>query len=108
MVKTATTNPHKERELLSTDEQALWELSQSAQKLNALTPAQRRRQLARARALRDRARALYRRQVGHTLHHTATKRGFSGQANERTRQKAQVLNAVVQRFADMDGAPANA
>ncbi|UUC92773.1 MULTISPECIES: hypothetical protein [Comamonas] len=56
-------------------------------------------QLQRACTMRDRARALYRRQVGHTLHHTASKRGFTGMANERTRQKAQRLSGVVRRLA---------
>lgn len=49
--------------------------------------------------MRDRARALYRWQVGHTQHHTATKRDFTGMANEHTREKAQLLSKVVRRLA---------
>ncbi|BCX51719.1 MULTISPECIES: hypothetical protein [Comamonas] len=90
---------HSAHELLATNERELYDLSQSDMALVRLSPAQRRLQLQRARAMRDRARALYRRQVGHTLHHTATKRGFTGMANERTRQKAQVLSEVVRRLA---------
>ena len=90
---------HPVNDLLATHERELYDLSQSDKALNELTPAQRRQQLQRARAMRDRARAMYRRQVGETLHRTSTKRGYSGMANERTRQKAQVLAEVVDKLA---------
>ena len=56
--------------------------------------------IARARNLRDRARDMYRRQVGRTRSATGNKRGFSGMANERTRQKGQVLHGVVERLVE--------
>ena len=90
---------HSVHELLATNERELYDLSQSGAALEKLTPAQRRLQLQRARSMRDRARALYRRQVGHTLQHTSTKRGYSGMATERTRQKAQLLSDVVRKLA---------
>ena len=89
---------HSAHELLATNERELYDLSQSDAALDNLSPAQRRLHLQRARDMRDRARALYRKQVSHTLHHTATKRGFTGMANERTRQKAQVLSDVVRKL----------
>lgn len=89
---------HSAHELLATNERELYDLSQSDAELGKLSPAQRRLHLQRARGMRDRARALYRKQVSHTLHHTATKRGFTGMANERTRQKAQVLSDVVRKL----------
>lgn len=91
-------------ELLTSQERELYELSQSDAALAKLSGAQRRAQLQRARALRDRVRSMYRRQVGHTLHNTATKRGYSGLANERTRQKAAVLSQVVDKLAGTDAA----
>lgn len=89
---------HSAHELLATNERELYDLSQSDAELGQLSPAQRRLHLQRARGMRDRARALYRKQVSHTLHNTATKRGFTGMANERTRQKAQVLSDVVRKL----------
>lgn len=88
----------QERDLLSADEMALFTLSQDASSLAERTPAQLRDKLTRARNLRDRARALYRQQVGRTRATTGTKRGYSGMANERTRQKAEVLHGVVERI----------
>lgn len=90
---------HPVHELLATHERELYKLSQSEGEMNKLSPTQRRRELQRARALRDRARSLYRRQVGKTLHTTSTKRGYNGLANERTRQKAEVLAEVVNKLA---------
>lgn len=87
-----------EKELLSTDEMALFTLSQDAAALAQSTPAQLREKIARARSLRDRARDLYRRQVGRTRAVTGSKRGFSGVANERSKQKGDVLHGVVERL----------
>lgn len=77
-----------EKELLSADEMALFTLSQDSAKLAQHSHAQ----------LRDRARDMYRRQVGRTRSATGNKRGFSGMANERTRQKAEVMHGVVERL----------
>lgn len=87
-----------EKDLLSQAEMELLTLSQSAPELARLGSAQLRSELARARNLRDRARSLYRRQVGQTRATVGTKRGFSGTANERSRQKAEVLQGVVERL----------
>lgn len=87
-----------EKDLLSTDEMHLFSLSQDAAALAQYTPAQLRDKIARARNLRDRARDLYRRQVGHTRAITGNKRGFSGMANERSRQKGEILHGVVERL----------
>lgn len=87
-----------EKDLLNAEEMALFTLSQDQAALQQHSPSQLRAQLTRARNLRDRAQDLYRRQVGRTRAVTGTKRGFTGIANERSRQKAQVLGEVVTRL----------
>lgn len=87
-----------EKDLLSQDEMQLFVLSNDAQALAQRSPAQLRDKIARARNLRDRARDMYRRQVGHTRAVTGTNRGYTGLANERTRQKSVVLGGVVERL----------
>lgn len=87
-----------EKDLLNADEMALLTLSQDSAALAQRTPEQMRDKIARAPSLRDRARDLYRRQVGRTRPVTSTKRGFSGMANERVKQKSDVLTAVVERL----------
>jgi hypothetical protein len=87
-----------EKDLLNADEMALFTLSQDAAALGQLTAAQLRDKIARARNLRDRARDMYRRQVGRTRSTTGNKRGFSGSANERTRQKGETMHGVVERL----------
>lgn len=89
-----------EKDLLNADEMALFTLSQDAAALSQRTPAQLRDKIARARSLRDRARDMYRRQVGRTRSATGNKRGFTGMANERTRQKGEVLHGVVERLTE--------
>lgn len=89
-----------EKELLTADEMALFTLSQDSARLTQHSHAQLRDHIARARNLRDRARDMYRRQVGRTRSATGNKRGFSGMANERTRQKGQVLHGVVERLVE--------
>lgn len=86
------------KDLLSQDEMQLFVLSNDTQLLAQRSPAQLRGKIARARNLRDRARDMYRRQVGHTRAVTGTNRGYTGLANERTRQKAVVLEGVVERL----------
>jgi len=88
------------KDLLSAAEMELFHLSQSDAALRKSGPVQLRDEIARARNLRDRARALYRKQAGQTRAHTGTKRGFSGIDNERSRQKAQVLSEVVERLSE--------
>lgn len=87
-----------EKDLLNADEMALFSLTQDSNSLAQLSAAQLRGKIARARNLRDRARDMYRRQVGQTRAVTGNKRGFSGMANERTRQKSEVLSGVVERL----------
>lgn len=87
-----------EKELLSAHETAVFALSQNPKELSTYTLAQLHKEIAYARSLRDRARDMYRRQVGKTRSVTSTKRGYSGMANERTRQKAEVLDGVVERL----------
>lgn len=70
-------------------------LSQSAERLGTLPHKERLALIARARRLRDRARAQYTKQVARTRAATGLKRGFSGAANERSRAKAELLGAVV-------------
>lgn len=89
-----------EKDLLTTDEMALFTLSQDSAALAQRSPAQLREKIVRARNLRDRSRDLYRRQVGQTRAVTGSKRGFSGSANERTRQKGEVLHGVVERLTE--------
>ena len=69
-----------EKELLTADEMALFTLSQDSARLAQHSHAQLRDHIARARNLRDRARDMYRRQVGRTRSATGNKRGFSGMA----------------------------
>lgn len=86
------------KDLLSAEEMTLFTLSQDSAALAERTPKQLLDKISRTRALRDRARDMYRRQVGQTRAVTGSKRGFSGAANERTRQKGEVLHAVVERL----------
>lgn len=87
-----------EKDLLTADEMTLFTLSQDSAALEKHTASQLRDHIARARNLRDRARALYRKQTGRIQSATGTKRGFSGMANERSRQKSEVLAGVVERL----------
>ena len=89
-----------EKDLLTADEMALFTLSQDSAALAQHSPAQLRDKIARARNLRDRARALYRKQTGRIQAATGTKRGFSGMANERSKQKGEVLHNVVERLTE--------
>ena len=87
-----------EKDLLNADEMALFTLSQDTAALQKSSSTELRDHIARARNLRDRARDIYRRQVGRTRNTTGIKRGFTGMANERSRQKAQVLQTVVEKL----------
>jgi hypothetical protein len=87
-----------EKDLLSPVEMALFTLSNDSGELTKRSPAQLRDKIARARDLRDRAQDMYHRQVGQTRAVTGNKRGYTGLANERTRQKGEVLRGVVDRL----------
>lgn len=69
-----------------------------ADAIAALTPAQLRSKLQRARTLRDKHTDLFRRQTASTRARTGTKRGGSGVANERSQQKAELFDQVLKRF----------
>lgn len=88
------------RELLTGAELALYNDSLSAEGLRKRTSAQLRRDVQRARQLRDKAQDTYRRQVGETRQRTGTKRGLHGTSNQRTREKAQILSATVLRLSE--------
>ncbi|THJ35654.1 hypothetical protein E8K88_03460 [Lampropedia aestuarii] len=88
------------RELLTSAELALYNDSLSEATLRKRTSAQLRRDLQRARQLRDKAQDTYRRQVGETRQRTGTKRGVHGTSNQRTREKAQILSATVVRLSE--------
>ena len=87
-----------EKDLLNADEMALFTLSQDAAALQQHSPTELRDKIARARNLRDRARDVYRRQIGRTRATTGIKRGFTDIANERSRQKAEVLQTIVEKL----------
>ena len=87
---------HEPKSLLDHDELSLYTLSQKPDQLNALPEKERRQMLRQARNLRDRARTQYVKQVARTRAVTGVKRGFSGTANERSRQKAELLSQAVQ------------
>lgn len=88
------------RELLTGAELALYNDSLSEATLRKRTSVQLRRDLQRARQLRDKAQDTYRRQVGETRQRTGTKRGQYGTSNQRTREKAQILSAAVARLSE--------
>ena len=94
------TDAIKPRELLTDAELALYDASLSEEGLRKLKPAQLRRDLQRARQFRDKAQDTYRRQIGATRQRTGTKRGAHGTANQRTREKAQILAATVLRLSE--------
>lgn len=85
------------RTLLSTPELALFDASR-AQPIKALTAAQLRAKVTRARALRDKFRDLYRRQTVGTRAAPAAKRSAVGGDNERTQRKADLFAEVLTRF----------
>ena len=83
--------------LLTATELDVFEAS-LAENLRALDARQLRAKIRRARTLRDKYQELLRREAIAMRVRTATKTGRSGFANESTAQKAQVFEAVVQRF----------
>lgn len=95
------TDAIKARELLTDAELALYDASLSEEGLRKLEPTQLRRDLQRARQLRDKARDTYRRQIAATRQSTGSKRGIHDIANQRTRQKAQILANTVARMSDV-------
>jgi len=68
--------------------------------LRALTASGLAKRVERVRKLRDKARDLLQRQRLSSRDLTGSKRGASGEANERTRRKGEVLADILQRFED--------
>ena len=87
---------YEPQHVLDKDELALFKLSQSEKHVADLGPKERNRLIHKARNLRDRARTKYVKQVAHTRAVTGTKRGYSGEANERSSVKATMLAQAVE------------
>lgn len=92
-----TLKPAQVRKLLSAAELALYEASQAGV-LRALTGAQLRIKLSRARVLRDKYQDLIRRQKVATRIRTGSKSGPVGFSNQRTEDKVSVLTEVLRSF----------
>ncbi|MGI8560274.1 MAG: hypothetical protein ACR2J7_02310 [Luteimonas sp.] len=71
-----------------------------ANTLRGLDAAELGKRIERARKARDRARDLLQRQKLASRARTGSKRGASGQANQRTKQKAELLAEILVRFED--------
>lgn len=85
------------RGFLSVSEIELFESSLNDAR-KALSKAELRRRLQRARTLRDKSRDLLQRQKLATRARTGSKLGVSGQANKRTAQKATAFAEALARF----------
>lgn len=85
------------RALLTADELDLF-VGSLADGIGALTVEELKDRLARTRRLRDKQRDLFQRQRLDTRTRTGTKEGPSGVANQRTRQKAQLLDEALVRY----------
>lgn len=85
------------RTLLTSAELALFDHSR-AEPIKALTQAQLRAKVSRARALRDKYRDLYRRQTVALRSAPARKRSPVGVDNQRTQRKAELFGEVLGRF----------
>ena len=85
------------RAFLNAAEVSLFASSIGAE-LKALGPADLQRRLTRARTLRDKYRDLLRRQKLKTRERTGSKRGTTGNANERTAKKAAAFDQALKRF----------
>jgi len=66
--------------------------------VRGFTPKQLQGRITRARAARDRARDLTRRQKLASRERTGSKRGASGAANQRSKDKFEILADIVKRF----------
>jgi hypothetical protein len=90
-------NRSKASKLLNASELALFDAA-SASGVRALTPAQLQAKVERSRRLRDKHRDQYKRQRLASQERTGSKSGRSGQANLRTKEKAQVFDEVLKRL----------
>ena len=85
------------RPLLNTAELELFDHSR-AEPIKALTAAHLAAKVKSARTLRDKYRDLYRRQAVATRGEDAAHRSATGTDNERTQQKADIFQEVLERF----------
>ncbi|MDQ3286783.1 MAG: hypothetical protein M3Q42_00735 [Pseudomonadota bacterium] len=85
------------RSLLTDSEMVLFGESRNPA-LRSLTDRELTRRIDRTRKLRDKARDLLQRQRLSSRQRTGNKGGKSGEANERTARKGEVLDDVLQRF----------
>lgn len=83
--------------LLTANEMVLFTAS-LAEAIPSYSSKQLVQKIQRARTLRDKFRDLLRRQKIGTRARTGSKTGLRGDANERTRRKAQIFDEVLQRF----------
>lgn len=90
-------NRNHVRAFLAKTEIDLFESSLSAD-LKALSATEVQRRIDRTRKLRDKYRDLLRRQKLATRARTGSKRGISGEANERTAKKAKAFEETLTRF----------
>jgi hypothetical protein len=85
------------KKLLNASELELFDAGRRDE-IGALSAAQLRARIGRTRRLRDKHRDLYRRQRVSTRERTGSKSGIGGDANLRTRQKAEMLGELLARF----------
>lgn len=90
-------NRSQASKLLNASELALFDAA-STSGVRALTPAQLQAKVERSRRLRDKHRDQYKRQRLASQERTGSKSGRSGQANLRTKEKAQVFDEVLKRL----------
>jgi len=85
------------RRLLSESEMTLFSESRNPA-LRSFSARELTRRIERARKLRDRSRDLLQRQRLRSRQRTGAKAGATGEANERTARKGEVLDDILQRF----------
>jgi hypothetical protein len=90
-------NRSQASKLLNVSELALFDAA-STSGVRALTPAQLQAKVERSRRLRDKHRDQYKRQRLASQEGTGSKSGRSGEANQRTKEKAQVFDEVLKRL----------
>lgn len=94
-----TVTRDKAQRLLNKSEMVLFGDSRNPA-LRAFSAAELGKRVERTRTLRDKARDMLQRQKLGSRARTGSKSGALGDANERTRQKGEVLEDILQRFED--------
>ena len=93
-----TPNRTAVKKLLTSTELELFDVAHSPTEIEKLTKPQLRSMLERSRKLRDKYRDLYRHQRLAIRSEQGAKDGASGNANERTSQKEELMAQVVIKF----------